>query len=318
MTLRPAPSLAQAATEQAASMLSDLVLRQMPLGERTTYRVGGKAALWVEPTSREDLVAISGAVASSSVDVLLLGQGSNLLVADSGWPGLVVHLGNAFGDLVIGQAEVTAGAALALPRMARRCGAAGRSGLEWAVGVPGSIGGAVRMNAGGHGSDVAASLVVAEIWDLASGECSWRSVDASDLGYRRSTLRPNEVVLAARLAVGEIDPVISERQIEEIVRWRREHQPGGRNAGSVFVNPSGDSAGRLVEAAGCKGLRIGSAMVSEKHANFIVADPGGSANDVAHLVKTVRFRVAEQCGIQLEIELHMVGFEPEAHPQLED
>jgi UDP-N-acetylmuramate dehydrogenase len=294
--------------DQAAAILGDIARRDVPLGERTTYKVGGAAALWVEPVAREDLLRISQAVAQSGVEVLVLGAGSNLLVADAGWPGLVVHLSDSFAGLETATGEIVAGGALALPRMARRCAASGVTGIEWAVGIPGSVGGAVRMNAGGHGSDMAARIRRAEVWDVGAGECRWWSPERLQLGYRKSAVHSDQIVLAAVLEAGEGNPQDSQARIDEIVRWRREHQPGSRNAGSVFVNPPGDSAGRLVEAAGCKGLRLASAVVSDKHANFILADPGGSADDVAALVAIVRKKVAEESGITLSIEMRMVGF----------
>jgi len=204
---------------------------------------------------------------------------------------------------------VRAGAAASLPVTARRTAAAGLTGFEWAVGVPGSIGGAVRMNAGGHGSDMAASLVRVRVVDLAAGEDG--VVNASDLalGYRTSSVRPSQVVVWAELRLAVGDPATSQAEITEIVRWRREHQPGGANAGSVFTNPPDDSAGRLIDAAGCKGLRIGSAEVSPKHANFIQADEGGSADDVWALMREVRARVLAHSGIDLHAETRTVGFD---------
>src|SRR5262249_54388786 len=149
--------------------------------------------------------------------------------------------------------------------------AAGLTGFEWAVGVPGSIGGAVRMNAGGHGSDIAATLTRVRVVDLASGEDGWMAAAALDLAYRHSSVAASQIVVRAELTLGRGDAEQSEATIASIVRWRRENQPGGQNAGSVFTNPPADSAGRLIDSAGCKGLRIGSAVVSDKHANFFIA-----------------------------------------------
>ncbi|HWC12592.1 MAG TPA: FAD-binding protein, partial [Acidimicrobiales bacterium] len=249
---------------------------------------------------------------------------SNLLVADRGFPGLAVVLGEGFAAITVEGTEVRAGGAVSLPVLARRTAAAGLTGLEWAVGVPGSVGGAVRMNAGGHGSDVAATLVSARVVDLTGARPAWpeRSgrpdlegevpVDRLALGYRRSALGPTSVVVAARFGLRPGDREASEREIAEIVRWRREHQPGGSNAGSVFANPPGDAAGRLVEAAGLKGFRRGSAYVSPKHANFVQVDVGGSADDVRALIEEVARIVLERSGVRLQLENHLVGFGPEA------
>jgi UDP-N-acetylmuramate dehydrogenase len=289
------------------------VERDAPLGARTTYRVGGPAALAVRIEHDEQLAVVRAAVASTGIPVLVLGKGSNLLVADRGFAGLVVVLGDAYAAVGFDGTLVRAGAAAALPVVARRTVAAGLTGFEWAVGVPGSIGGAVRMNAGGHGSDMAASLVRVRVWDLRRGEDSDVPVDALDLGYRTSNLLPHQVVLRADLRLAAGDRAASEAVLADIVRWRREHQPGGANAGSVFTNPPGDSAGRLIDLAGCKGLRIGTAEVSTKHANFIQADDGGSADDVRALMREVVLRVASLTGVHLEAETRLVGF-PEDPP----
>jgi UDP-N-acetylmuramate dehydrogenase len=240
--------------------------------------------------------------------VLLIGRGSNLLVADAGFPGLAVTLGGVFAQLELAATEVHAGGAVSLPVLARRTAAAGLTGLEWAVGVPGSVGGAVRMNAGGHGSDVSETLVSARVVDLSSGDD--REIANADLGlgYRTSAVKSHDVVVGATFALAQGDRAGSEAQIADIVRWRRENQPGGSNAGSVFTNPPGDSAGRLIDAAGLKGHRVGSAHVSPKHANFFQADEGGSADDVLALIEEVQRKVEERTGVRLEPEVRLVGF----------
>ena len=306
------------AAERAAKLLGARVRRNVPLGPLTTYRVGGPAALFLEAADEADLERARTAVSQTGIPVLLVGRGSNLLVADRGFPGLAVVLGEGFATIEIEGGDVRAGGAVSLPVLARRTAAVGLTGFEWAVGVPGSVGGAVRMNAGGHGSDVAASLVSARIVDLAGargGEPELTGdvlADRLGLGYRRSALTPTSVVVEARFALRPGDREASEREIAEIVRWRREHQPGGSNAGSVFANPPGDSAGRLVEAAGLKGFRRGSAYVSPKHANFVQVDDRGSADDVRALIEEVARVVLEKTGVRLELENHLVGFAPEA------
>jgi UDP-N-acetylmuramate dehydrogenase len=220
---------------------------------------------------------------------------------------------------------------VSLPVLARRTAVAGLTGMEWSVGVPGSVGGAVRMNAGGHGSDISRCLVAARVHDLAAGAGAdadngagegagdarlhlhgWVTADRLGLGYRHSALGPHHVVVAARFALAPGDRAASEEAIADIVRWRREHQPGGSNGGSVFANPAGDSAGRLIDEAGLKGLRRGSAFVSPKHANFVQVDDGGSADDVAALVAEVARLVAARTGVTLRVENHLVGFPEEA------
>ncbi|MFM2076396.1 MAG: UDP-N-acetylmuramate dehydrogenase, partial [Actinomycetota bacterium] len=206
--------------------------------------------------------------------------------------------------------RVVAGAAVALPVLARRTAGLGLTGFEWAVGVPGSIGGAVRMNAGGHGSDMAASLTGVHLLDLRTGHHGW--VDGHRLGlrFRGSELVEHQVVLDATLQLAHGDVRTAEAALTEIVRWRREHQPGGQNAGSVFVNPvPGElAAAQLIDGLGLRGFRVGGACVSDKHANFVQAEPGATAADVRAVMEHVRTHVFETTGFLLRSEVRLVGF----------
>ena len=295
--------------DAAAEILGDRARRDVSLAPMSTYRVGGSAALWVVIDSEEDLELVGRAVGETGVDVLVVGNGSNLLVADGGFPGLALHLGAAFSAVRIDGTTVHAGGAALLPVVARQTVRAHLTGFEWAVGVPGSIGGAVRMNAGGHGSDMAATLQGVRVFDTRTGEDGEVPVADLELGYRRSCIADHELVLSATMELGIDETSEGSSLLSEIVRWRRENQPGGQNAGSVFTNPVGDSAGRLVEAAGAKGLRIGTAQVSDKHANFIQADPDGRADDVFALMVDVRDRVEAVTGVRLHPETVLVGFD---------
>ena len=219
-----------------------------------------------------------------------------------------MQLGQAFEKVRAEGTTVVAGAGVSLPVLARWTVAESLTGFEWAVGVPGSLGGAVRMNAGGHGSDMATILVSADTVDLATGEGRRRTLADLSLDYRSSSIEQSEVVVEATIALAVGDMASGEERLAEIVRWRRENQPGGQNAGSVFTNPVGDSAGRLIDEAGLKGWRFGSASVSERHANFIQVDEGGSADDVVALMDMVARRVIEVHGIRLEPETVIVGF----------
>lgn len=301
--------------EAAAAQLGALALRDIPVGPRTTYRVGGPAALFVDIGDEAALQEVRSAVAATGIDVLIVGRGSNLLVADAGFRGLAVALGEHFERVEITGATVRAGGAAALPVVARRTVAAGLTGFEWAVGVPGSIGGAVRMNAGGHGSDMAARLVGVRVVDLRTGEDGDVPASALEFGYRRSAVAAHHLVVSAELALSQGDAADGARSLAEIVAWRRANQPGGPNAGSVFTNPEGDSAGRLIESIGGKGLRVGTAAVSSKHANFIQADDGGSADDIHALMDLLIERVREATGIELHPETRLVGFD--INPQSE-
>ena len=305
------------ALDRLGILLGARVQRDVKLAAYTTYKVGGPASLLVKARSIDDLHAVSNALREKRVPLLVIGRGSNLLVADEGFAGLVVVLGE-FAEQIIWPEQpavprVVAGGAVALPVLARQSAARGLTGFEWGVGVPGSVGGGVRMNAGGHGSDMAASLESINIFHLLKGIVA--NVAAKDVGlrFRGSDLEPYHVVISASFALSWGDQQASEAEMAEIVRWRRERQPGGHNAGSVFVNPApdGGSAGALIDGLGLRGLRIGTAEVSDKHANFIQVDPGGSADDVAELMALVRARVLSETGVDLHSEVRLVGFDPE-------
>jgi len=305
--------------DDALGFLGSRLQHDHPVGALTTYRVGGRARWFVTVDDPDELAAVATAIAGAdggSVPTLVLGQGSNTLVSDRGFDGFALRLGEGFSGVEIptwepGAPEVVvrAGGAVKLPVLAEQTVAAGLSGFEWAKGVPGSVGGAVRMNAGGHGSDTAASLVGVRVVDLATGEDVEVDASALDLGYRTSGLRPHQVVVRADLALVPAPGADGATTLREIVAWRRAHQPGGRNAGSVFTNPPGDSAGALLDASGCKGRRHGSAVVSPKHANFIVVDDGGAADDVFALMVEVAAEVERTTGVRLHPETCLVGFE---------
>jgi UDP-N-acetylmuramate dehydrogenase len=291
--------------------LPGAIERDAPSGPLTTYRCGGPVAALVRVRDDEDVRTLAEVLAGHrEVPLLVVGRGSNLLVADAGYPGVGIVLAGDLErvELDRAQARVFAGGAAALPVMARQAATAGIGRLEFFVGIPGSVGGAVRMNAGGHGAETRDVLVSARVVDLDRAETVDLDVDALKLGYRRSALTARKVVVSAVFAGRSDDPAECGRRIEEIVRWRREHQPGGQNAGSVFTNPPGDSAGRLIDATGLKGLRVGGVVVSEKHANFFVAEPGARAGDVVALMAQVQARVEAATGVHLEPELQLAGF----------
>jgi UDP-N-acetylmuramate dehydrogenase len=306
-------STRQARYDELAAALGGRATRQAPLGPLTTYGVGGPAALLVE-LRPEDLDAARAVLVGCGLPVVMIGRGSNLLVADDGFDGVAVRLGSGFGWVRLPDPGgtppflVRAGASAPLPVLARQAADAGWSGLTWAVGVPGSVGGAVRMNAGGHGSDMAGCLRRYTWVDLLTERGGTDDLARLDYAYRSSSVGPSELVLEAELEVHPGQPSVEQAEVSAIVRWRREHQPGGANAGSVFTNPPGDSAGRLIDAAGLKGYRLGTAHVSEKHANFIQADKGGRADDVRALMNHVRTAVYEHSGVSLTAEVRLLGF----------
>lgn len=305
-----------------ADVLGDLVAIDAPLASFTTYRVGGSASLYAHIESINDLHLISAALRDTQLPLLVIGRGSNLLVSDEGFKGLVLTLGAFAETITLPDAEqepvANFGGSVSLPVAARQSVHRGLSGFEWAVGVPGSIGGAVRMNAGGHGSEMATSVQRVRVYHLRKGVEA--NVQAVDLGlrFRGSALTDHHIVLntTLRLMWGDVEE--GEKHITEIVHWRRENQPGGQNAGSVFVNPhsGGVSAGALIDQLGLRGLRIGTASVSEKHANFIQADVGGSAIDVVTLMAEIRRRVRNEFGFDLRSEIRLAGFDSSLHPEL--
>lgn len=310
------------------------VERDVSVAELTTYHLGGPVTVLVRAGSPDELAALAGAFAGEVPPLLVVGRGSNLLVADAGFAGVGLVLDGWFDsvDLTLDLdsrsrlaqsseqpsekgRSVRAGAAVALPVLARRTASVGLTGLEFFVGIPGSVGGAVRMNAGGHGSETADVVLGAEVADLAGdGVAGFRAAGALGFGYRSSAVSATEVVTGATFRVAPGDAAASEAEVAGIVRWRREHQPGGANAGSVFTNPPGDSAGRLIDAAGLKGLRVGGAVVSAKHANFFQAEVGACADDVRGLVLEVQRRVLDATGVSLRPELRMVGFDDAPEP----
>ena len=314
------------AIEEASDLLDGLIGERLqhdvPLAPMTTYRVGGAAALYVDVRSLDDLVAVARARAHTGVPVLVVGRGSNMLVADHGFAGIAVSIAS-FADHIdlpeMAAAEpgtplvVGAGGGVALPVLARRTAAAGIRGFEWAVGVPGSIGGAVRMNAGGHGADLAGSLLDVQIFDMDAPDRGLVTLSADHIGlrFRASDLAPSHIVHEARLRLVAGDRADAEHEIGTVVKWRREHQPGGQNCGSVFVNPvPGEvTAGGLIDGLGLRGFSIGTAFVSEKHANFIQARDGGRAADVRAVIEHVRHVVLRETGYRLRSEVRLVGFD---------
>lgn len=291
------------------------VERSYPLARFTTYRLGGPAEIYVEPADLDDLIALTAQLRAldptGEIPVLAVGRGSNMVISDAGWPGIALRLGQPFAALDPQDQDPTSfdvGAAKPLPLVANWSARRGLAGMEWAVGVPGSIGGAVRMNAGAHGSDLAARLVHATVLMLDTGEVRARSGEHLALGYRHSNLTDREIVISARLGLSPEPRDAIRARMDSFRKHRVATQPGAlQNAGSTFKNPGGDSAGRLVEAAGLKGWRVGGASVSDLHANFFMADETATAQDVFDLIHDVRRKVNDAFGVELTPEVRFVG-----------
>jgi UDP-N-acetylmuramate dehydrogenase len=283
----------------------------VPLAPLTTFRLGGPARLFLRAESTEDLAALGEVLASSDLPLLVLGRGSNLLVADAGWPGVVLALGQRMRAIEVDGLQVQAGGGAPLPSLAARSAAASLGGLAFAVAIPGSVGGGVRMNAGAHGSELGDRLVWAEVVDLAAGGAAApvrRKPGELGLSYRRSALPRSAVVTAARFAC---EPASEERvraEIAEARRWRRDNQPVNEpNCGSVFANPLPLAAGQVIERLGMKGERCGGARISEVHANFIVAADGARSADVLELIRRAMRRARDELGVELRTEVQLVG-----------
>ena len=286
----------------------DRVRTAFPLAPLTSFRIGGPAALYLEPQSTDDLVAVGHAVRESGLPFVVLGKGSNVLVADDGFPGLVLRLGKGFRWTARAGNRLTAGGAMPLPALSGVALAHTLAGLEFGVAIPASLGGAVRMNAGAHGHSLDEVVEQVELFSLRSG--SPRTVPAGEAGfrYRGSALPEDAVVVAATVSLRAGERADIRRLMEEARAWRRATQPLAEpNCGSVFKNPPGGHAARMIEDLGLKGTAVGGATVSAKHANFIVTSPGARATDVVELIRLIQRRVGERHGTTLEPEVHLVG-----------
>jgi UDP-N-acetylmuramate dehydrogenase len=247
-------------------------------------------------------------VREADLPVLVVGKGSNVLVSDRGFGGLVLRLGRSFRWAARDGDTLSAGAAMPLPALAGIALSHALAGLEFGVAIPASLGGAVRMNAGAHGAELADRVSSLDVFELRAGAV--RRIPATEIAfaYRRTGLPDDAVVLAASLVLAPGDPAEIRRRMDEVREWRRRTQPlAEANCGSVFKNPPGDHAARLIEAAGGKGMAVGGARVSEKHANFIVASEGATAIDVVQLIRSLRDLVQERFDVSLEPEVHLVG-----------
>src|SRR5215472_13047898 len=280
-----------------------------PLASRTSFGIGGPAEFFLELARPEAIEKAIDGCCQRGIPYLLLGAGTNLLIADQGVEGLVVRVVNR--DHEIDGTRVRAGAGLKMMRLARIVADANLRGFEFAIGVPGTVGGAVYQDAGCWGKEIREVLVEAEGFVPGHGVQTWTPADLK-LGYRTSSLRDGPLhgalVVAATIQLQRGDGEEARQLMAKLTRERNETQPiKTKNCGSVFKNPPGDSAGRLVQAAGLKGLRSGHAVVSELHGNFIVNEGGATAKDVASLIAKVKAEVKRRFNAELETEVEFVG-----------
>ncbi len=298
----------QAAEGALREALGTGVRPHFPLAPLTTFRIGGAAALFVEADDDAALHAVARAAGSADVPVAVIGKGSNVLVSDDGFPGIVVRLGRGFRWAGRDADLLTAGGAMPLPALAGVALRHRLAGLEFGVAIPASLGGAVKMNAGAHRRSMSEVIERVDVFSLARSGRMSLTAEQAGFGYRRSAVPADAVVVGAvvRLRPGQEGEIRA--LMDEARAWRRRTQPLAEpNCGSVFKNPDGDHAARLIEAAGGKGLRVGGAEVSRKHANFIVADAGASAADVWALIRRIQDLVASHAGVRLETEVQLMG-----------
>ena len=282
-----------------------------PLWRLTTIRAGGRAELFARADGVERLVELLRWARDAGVEVGVVGSGSNLLVADAGVPGLVVKLEGALATIERDGLRLLCGGGARLPQAAARAAREGLSGLEFGVNIPGTVGGAVKMNANAYGGDLGAVLEWVEVASAAGSKR--RRAGELGFGYRRSNLGRGEVAARASFVLTEAAPEAVKRTLEDLRAKRKAAQPGGiKTFGSTFKNPDdprarGMSAGRLLDAAGCRGLAVGGARFSEKHANFVENTGHASTADVVALMAEGRRRVRERFGVSLEPEVQLLG-----------
>ena len=301
--------LRRAAEEISGSATGKVALGE-PLAPFTSFRVGGPAGVLVEPRDEKDLEVAGTAVSRLGLDVLVLGRGSNVLIGDEGFPGVVIRMGKGFEWIrAAGDDGVEAGGGANLPQVANWARRRSLSGMEFSVAIPATVGGGVAMNAGAHGSSLSEVLQSARICHLAEGRTEEVGVDQLRMGYRRTSVGPGSLVCSARFRLKPGDPAEIAARMERYREHRSGTQPSeAPNAGSTFRNPPGKSAGALIEAAGLKGYRIGGAEVSDKHANFFFARPGARAQDVFDLMVQVQSEVERTSGVTLLPEVRIIGF----------
>lgn len=290
------------------------VRRDVPLSPKTSFRIGGPAEVLVTPRTAEAVAQTWSFARDAGLPLAVLGGGTNVLVADAGIPGIVMALGKSFATLREmprdgGGAVWEVGAACKTGTVVRLGVERGLAGTEVLAGIPGSIGGALIMNAGGQEGELSSIVTRVELVD--QGRVGWLRAQEAGFGYRRSAFPPGSILLGAELELVPGDAEALRREVKAAQARRRATQPLRlHNAGSIFKNPPGDAAGRLIEAAGCKGWREGAAEVSGVHANFIVNLGGATAGDVMTLVRRVRGRVEEHAGVRLELEVRLLGDHP--------
>ncbi|SFR14710.1 UDP-N-acetylmuramate dehydrogenase [Desulfoscipio geothermicus] len=294
--------------EDLQKTLKSPVFLAEPMSKHTSWRIGGPADLFVAPRDEEDLRRALIFARARGLPVTLVGNGSNLLVSDYGIRGMVIKIGPGLSEVQVQGALIKAGAGTPLPRLADRAMRAGLAGFEFLAGIPGTVGGALVMNAGANGCAVGERVRQVTAYDYAGNRLIFNAGELV-FKYRKSSLADRKVIVTGVVlegVPGRVEEI--KKRMENYLARRRKTQPlEFPNAGSVFKNPPGDSAGRLIEAAGCKEMRVGNIQVSPRHANFFVNLGGGVARDVLKLIERVQHLVEEKCGVKLVLEVQMLG-----------
>lgn len=287
------------------SGLEEIVETDYPLAKQTWYGLGGAADYFIRPKTTEQLKEVVRRCNENRIAIHVMGFGSNLLISDDGLRAAVIQLGaEQFAQIEFNGREVTAWAGAELSKLVLECVQKGLSGIEALTGIPGSIGGSVKMNAGGNFGDFGAAIESVTLMD-SEGSIFEKSKPELVFDYRRTNITA-KFILNARLKLNEGDPDQIMRTIQEIWIYKKNNQPlNTKNSGCIFKNPRGVSAGALIDRAGLKGLQIGGAIVSEKHANFFIAEKECKSRDVIRLIDTVKQRVKEQFDIELELEIEI-------------
>lgn len=289
--------------------MGNRVIEKEPLSKHTTLDIGGPARLFIKTDSIEELKLIISFINNFNLPYFIIGNGSNLLVSDSGFDGVVIKLGGSFLETEVGGNYIKAGAGVSLPSLVKTAGRYGLSGISFAAGIPGTLGAAIVLNAGAHGNNISEFVESVKILNL-DGKIEILSKNDIIFRYRSSSLIDKDcIIIEATLKLTEKkEKEIIEKEIQFYLNKRKTNQPVfSKNAGCFFKNPEGYSAAKLIEESGCKGLRIGDAQVSLVHSNFIVNLNKASANDICKLLDVVRGKVKKEKGIVLETEVVCLG-----------
>jgi UDP-N-acetylmuramate dehydrogenase len=285
--------------------LEEIVETDYPLAKRTWYGLGGAADYFIRPKTVKQLKDVVRRCSKNNIPVYVMGFGSNLLISDQGLRGAVIKLeAEQFTRMEFDNEKVTAWAGAELSKLVLTCVEKGLSGIEALTGIPGSVGGAVKMNAGGNFGDFGSAVETVTLMD-SDGNIFEKSKPELAFDYRRTNITA-KFILSARLQLNESDPEQIMRTVKEIWIYKKNNQPlNTKNSGCIFKNPQGGSAGALIDRAGLKGHKIGGAVVSEKHANFIIAEKGCTSSDVIKLIETIKQKIKEQFNTELELEVEI-------------